>query len=90
MFCRSCEVASMGIPKGTIGPRRSTTGGDSARFYGMARRSATECGVILDACRATDLADLELLSKGRTRLVRTVAMLTAIVLRLHDPGSGST
>ena len=63
--------------------------GDKARFYRMARRSATECAAILDACRATALGDLELLSKGRTLLLRTVAMLTAMVLRLNDPGSGS-
>lgn len=63
--------------------------GDKARFYRMARRSATECAASLDACRVTNLADLELLSHGRTLLLRTVAMLTATVLRLNDPGSGS-
>jgi four helix bundle protein len=63
--------------------------GDKARFYRMARRSATECAAILDVCRATALADTALLSKGRTLLLRTVAMLTAMVLRLKGPGSGS-
>jgi four helix bundle protein len=63
--------------------------GDKARFYRMARRSATECAAILDACRVTHLADLELLSRGRALLLRMVAMLTAMVLRLNDPGSGS-
>ena len=63
--------------------------GDKARFYRMARRSATECAAILDACRATELAELDLLFKGRTLLLRIVAMLTAMVLRLNDPGSGS-
>ncbi|MCU0693608.1 MAG: four helix bundle protein [Polyangiaceae bacterium] len=63
--------------------------GDKARFYRIARRSATECAAILDASRAVNLADSQLLSKGRALLLRVVAMLTAMVLRLHDPGSGS-
>lgn len=63
--------------------------GDKARFYRIARRSATESAAILDACRANNLADLELLSKGRALLLRVVAMLTAMVLRLNDSGSGS-
>jgi len=63
--------------------------GDKARFYRMARRSATECAAVLDACRVTNLADSELLSRGRTLLLRMVAMLTAMVLRLNDSGSGS-
>lgn len=62
---------------------------DKARFYRMARRSATECAATLDVCRATKLAELELLSKGRDLLLRVVAMLTAMVLRLSGPGSGS-
>jgi four helix bundle protein len=63
--------------------------GDKARFYRMARRSATECAAILDASRALNLADSQLLSNGRALLLRVVAMLTAMVLRLNDPGSGS-
>ncbi len=56
----------------------------------MAPRLATERAASLDACRITNLADLELLTRGRTLLLRTVAMLIAMVLRLNDPGSGST
>jgi len=63
--------------------------GDKAKFYRIARRSATECAAILDVCRATNLANTEALSSGRTLLLRIVAMLTAMVLRLNDPGSGS-
>ncbi len=32
---------------------------------------------------------VQLVSQGRTLLLRVVAMLTAMVLRLNDPGSGS-
>ncbi len=63
--------------------------GDKARFYRMARRSGTECAAILDACRVTNLADSDLLSRGRTLLPRMVAMPTALVLHLNDSGSGS-
>jgi four helix bundle protein len=38
--------------------------GDKARFYRMARRSATECAATLDVCRAIKLVDTELVSKG--------------------------
>jgi four helix bundle protein len=62
--------------------------GDKARFYRMARRSATECAATLDVSRAIKLVDPELVSKGRELLLRVVAMLTAMVLRLND-GSDS-
>ena len=55
----------------------------------MARRSATECAAILDASRAVNLADSQLLSKSRALLLRVIAMLTAMVLRLNGPGAGS-
>ena len=63
--------------------------GDKARFYRMARSSATESAAILDVCRATKLGDAELVSGGRVLLLRVVAMLTAMVLRLGSPESGS-
>jgi len=65
------------------------SGGDKARFYRMARRSVTECAAALDVCRAMKLADSDLVLKGRALLLRMIAMLTAMVLRLRDPGSGS-
>ena len=62
---------------------------DKARFYRMARRSGTECVAILDACRILKLtADAELV-RGRDLLHRVVSMLTAMVLRLSEPGTGT-
>ena len=52
---------------------------DKARFYRMARRSATECAAILEACRALRLADVEAIEPARVLLDRIVAMLTALV-----------
>ena len=59
---------------------------EKARFYRLARRSATESAAILDACRALSLTDNSEI--GRSVLLRIVAMLTAIVKR-SGSGSGS-
>jgi hypothetical protein len=56
----------------------------------MARRSATESAAILDVCRATKLGDPTLALCGRELLLlRVVAMLTAMVLKLGGLESGS-
>ena len=62
---------------------------DKARFYRMARRSATESAAILDACRLLSLVDADQLQKGREWLLRVVAMLTAMVVKLSGAGSGA-
>jgi four helix bundle protein len=62
---------------------------DKARFYRMARRSATESASILDACRVLALTDESSLQLGRDLLLRVVAMLTAMVVKRSGSGSGS-
>jgi four helix bundle protein len=62
---------------------------DKARFYRMARRSGTECVAILDACRILRVGDETMLSRGRELLHRVVSMLTAMVVRLSEPGTGT-
>ena len=44
---------------------------------------------ILDGCRLLELADQDRLVQGRALLLRIVAMLTALVLRMRNSGSGS-
>jgi four helix bundle protein len=61
---------------------------DKARFYRMARRSATESAAILDGCRVLSLTTDES-PTGRAVLLRIVAMLTAMVVKLSGSGSGS-
>jgi four helix bundle protein len=61
---------------------------DKARFYRMARRSATESAAILDGCRVLSLTTDES-PAGRAVLLRIVAMLTAMVVKLSGSGSGS-
>ena len=64
-------------------------GPDKARFYRMARRSATESAAILDACRVLHLIDETTSQTGRGLLLRVVAMLTAMVVKISGSGSGS-
>jgi four helix bundle protein len=52
---------------------------DKARFYRMARRSATECAAILDACRALGLGEERQLAEGREDLLAVVAMMTGLI-----------
>jgi len=81
--------AASSIPLNVAEGAGEFSAGDKARFYRMARRSGTECAAIIDTCRALNLNAPELLFQGRALLLRMAAMLTAMVLRLHDPGSGS-
>src|SRR5262249_28106243 len=60
---------------------------EKARFYRMARRSATECAAIIDAGRALGLFDRERAVFARGVLWRIVAMLTAMALRFTDSGA---
>ncbi|MCA9491849.1 MAG: four helix bundle protein [Myxococcales bacterium] len=60
---------------------------EKARFYRMARRSATECAAVLDVCRKLGLGSAEQLSEGRDRLVRIVSMLTRLGRSLESSGA---
>ena len=55
---------------------------DRARFFAMARGSATECAAILDIVRARRLARPENTTRGRSLLVRVVQMLTRLCQHL--------
>jgi four helix bundle protein len=62
---------------------------DKARFYRIARRSATESAAALDVCVRVGLAGEVEVQPGRTLLRRVVAMLTKMVLGLDTPGQES-
>jgi four helix bundle protein len=49
---------------------------EKARFYRMAKRSATECASILDVCKQLQLIDENQHLRGRELLLRIAAMLT--------------
>lgn len=54
---------------------------EKARFYRMAKRSATECAAILDVCERLKLVDDQQGAKGRELLTRIVAMLVKMARR---------
>lgn len=58
---------------------------EKARFYRMAKRSATECSSILDILQHLQLIDQELFSKARELLAPIVAMLIKMIQRLGEP-----
>lgn len=49
---------------------------EKARFYRIAKRSATECASILDVCKRLEIIKENLYMKGRELLLRIAAMLT--------------
>ena len=60
---------------------------EKARFYRMAKRSATECAGVLDVCRVLRLTDEKVLAVGREMLLRVVAMLIRMVQAVES-GTG--
>jgi four helix bundle protein len=62
---------------------------DKARFYRMARRSATECASILDVFRTSRLGDGETCRVGRRLLLRVVSMLVQLGRRWERKEVGS-
>src|SRR5512141_3239645 len=81
--------AASSIPLNIAEGAGEFAGADKARFYRMARRSATESAAILDACRVLALIDATASQTGRGLLLRVVAMLTAMVVKISGSGSGS-
>lgn len=51
---------------------------EKARFYRIARRSATECAAILDVIGQLQMADGELLEEAKDDLRKIVAMLVGL------------
>lgn len=56
---------------------------DKARFYRIARRSATESSAVLDVAVRLELASAQQCEAGRQLLIRIVSMLTRIVRALQ-------
>jgi four helix bundle protein len=52
---------------------------EKARFYGIARRSATECAAALDVLRVLGVMTDKRIERARELLDRIVAMLTRMV-----------
>ncbi|HVK11651.1 MAG TPA: four helix bundle protein [Gemmataceae bacterium] len=61
---------------------------EKARFYRMARRSATECAAVLDVLKVVKLVEGKPAEAARAILIRVVSMLTRMVLGLEGSGTG--
>jgi four helix bundle protein len=55
---------------------------DKARFYGIARGSATECAAIIDVIFSRGLGPASTCRRARALLVRIVQMLTRLVAEM--------
>ena len=64
-------------------------GKEKARFYRIAKRSATECAAVLDVCQRLSLLDQESHTHARELLVRIVSMLVKLVRRAGPSGTGA-
>jgi four helix bundle protein len=81
--CRPAATASSSISFNIAEGAGEFAPSDQARFYRTARRSATACAAILDAYRLLAPSDDDAArSRARELLLRIVAMLTAMVLRV--------
>jgi len=56
---------------------------EKARFYRMAKRSATECAGVLDVCRRLHLMEEKRYIKGRELLIGIVSMLIKMAQKQH-------
>lgn len=75
------QRASTSIPLNIAEGAGEFSPAEKARFYRIARRSATECAAILDVCRKLALANEERHGAGRELLVRVVSMLVRMSSR---------
>ena len=69
------QRASTSIPLNTAEGAGEFSSKEKARFYRMAKRSATECAAIFDVCMRLKLIDKVRYDSGRELLLRIVAML---------------
>ncbi|MBT8042491.1 MAG: four helix bundle protein [Pontiella sp.] len=82
--CDHLDRASLSIMFNTAegnGKRQMRT---RAKFFDIARGSATECAACLDALVAKKACSMDRVSEGKGMLVRIVSMLTKLVDRFHS------
>jgi four helix bundle protein len=83
------QRAATSIPLNIAEGAGEFSGNEKARFYRMAKRSATECAAIIHICRRLGLVEDSRYVAGRELLLRVVAMLVQMVRRLGESGTGS-
>jgi four helix bundle protein len=70
------QRAGLSVPLNIAEGAGESSASEKARFYRIAKRSATECSSILDVCKQLQIISEDLYAKGRALLLRIVAMLT--------------
>jgi len=75
--------ASSSVPANIAEGAGELTKRDKARFYRIARRSATECAAHLDVCRTLERTDSSRYDACRSLLLRIVAMLVRMAVALR-------
>ena len=83
------DRASTSIPLNIAEGAGEFSPSEKARFYRMARRSATECAAILHVLQRLVLIDEARYHAGREHLLRIVAMRVQMVRRTGESGTGS-
>jgi four helix bundle protein len=68
--------AAMSVPLNIAEGAGKPTAPDRARFHGIARGSAMECGALVDVCRVAGFLAESEAEEAKTLLGRIVAMLT--------------
>ena len=75
------QRAATSIPLNVAEGAGEFSASEKARFYRIARRSATECAAILEVCRRFGVVEELCFEKGRELLVRIVSMLVKMARR---------
>jgi four helix bundle protein len=83
------QRAATSVPLNLAEGTGEYSGNEKARFYRMAKRSATECAAILDVCRQLRLIEASRYAKGRELLLRVVSMLVRMIRAVKGTGTGT-
>jgi four helix bundle protein len=59
---------------------------EKARFYRIARRSATECAAVLDIVQTLGIVDQEIVRRGKVQLLEIVGSLIGLGKRMEKEG----
>ena len=78
------QRAGTSIPLNIAEGAGEFSGNEKARFYRMAKRSATERAAILDVCKRLELVDPTRFQTGRSLLIRIVSMLTKMTRKIDN------
>ena len=83
------QRAATSVPLNIAEGAGEFSGNEKARFYRIAKRSATECAAILHVCRRVGLVEEPRYAVSRELLVRIVSMLIQLARRAGEPGTGT-